>query len=143
MAGTELFRIPKTIIVEHYPSEKAVIAHWESLSTPSFRGAIERGLGECGRLRAKSWIVDLSQNPGVPSQADQEWIETTAWELCRKNGVVGLINIHGTSALSTMGSRRWTKSADDRGMATYDCQTFVDALAIAVEVAGGGDSSSR
>jgi len=73
--GTELFRIPGTIVVEHFPKQRAVLAGWESLSTPQFREAMERGLSECLRLRAKSWLVDLTRNPGVPSQADLDWLK--------------------------------------------------------------------
>ena len=65
--GVSVFTIPKTIECVHYPAQKAMHAIWLSLSTPDFRAAIERGLNECGRLGALTWIVDLTRDPGVPS----------------------------------------------------------------------------
>ena len=137
MAATELFKIPGTIVVEHCPEQRAVVARWESLSTPAFREAIERGMAECGRLRAKSWLVDLTQSPGVPSQEDLAWVASTGAALAMAHGVVVLINVHGDSALSAMGAKRWTKIATDRGLATYDCHSLTDALALAADVASG------
>ena len=143
MAGTELFKIPGTIVVEHYPDQKAVVAGWESLSTPSFREAIQRGMAECRRLGAKTWIVDLTRNPGVPFQAELAWIDSVGADLARACGVVALINVHGSSTMSTMGSRRWSQSADKNGMATYDCRSLEDALAIAADVASSARADSR
>jgi hypothetical protein len=137
MAGVFLFRIPKTLEAVHYPEAKAVVAHWESLCTPECVAGIERGSGECRRLGAKSWIVDLTQNPGVPSQADLHWMQTTGVELAKQNGLRAVINIHGTSAVASLGSKRWTKSASEGGLTTYDCHSLADALALAAEVASG------
>lgn len=119
----------------HYPEEKAVVAHWESLCTPECCAAIERGSDECGRLGAKSWIVDLTRNPGVPSQADLAWIGGRGVDLARKNGVVAIINVHGDSALEPLGSKRWTNSATDGGLETYDTRALADALTLAAQIA--------
>jgi len=121
----------------HYPEAKAVVSHWESLCTPDCCAAIERGSGECRRLGARSWIVDLSQGPGVPSQADLRWMETTGVTLAKQNGVIAVINVHGASAIAKLGSKRWTKGASDGGLTTYDCKSLEDALALAAEVASG------
>ncbi len=137
MAGVVLFRIPKTLEAVHYPEAKAVVAHWESLCTPDCCAAIERGSGECRRLGAKSWIVDLTKNPGVPTQADLRWMETIGVALAKKNGVVAVINIHGASAVASLGSKRWSKGASAGGLTTYDCKSLADALALAAEVASG------
>ncbi len=137
MAGVVLFRIPKTLEAVHYPEAKAVVAHWESLCTPDCCAAIERGSGECRRLGAKSWIVDLTKNPGVPTQADLRWMETIGVALAKKNGIVAVINIHGTSAVAALGSKRWSKGASAGGLTTYDCKSLADALALAAEVASG------
>ena len=137
MQGTQLFRIPGTITVEHYVVQRAVLAGWESLSTPQFREAIQRGLSECGRLRAKSWLVDLTRNPGVPSQADLVWLTTQAGEITLDSGIRAVINIQGKSALSMMGSHRWTKSASEGGLITCDCRNLADALELASDVAEG------
>src|SRR5262249_20575668 len=107
MQGSELFRIPGTIKVEHFPGQRAVLARWESLSTPEFRAALTRGLSERGRLRAKSWLVDLTANPGVPSQADLGWLTHDAAPLTLDSGIRAVINIHGASALAAMGASRW------------------------------------
>jgi hypothetical protein len=137
VAGVVLFRIPKTMEAVHHPEARAVVARWESLCTPDCCAAIERGSDECRRLGAKSWIVDLTRSPGVPSQADLEWMGTTGVALARKNGVLAVINVHGESRLASLGSKRWTKSASDGGLATYDCQSLEDALALAADVAAG------
>jgi hypothetical protein len=137
VAGVVLFRIPKTLEAVHYPEAKAVVAHWESLCTPDCCAAIERGSGECRRLGAKSWIVDLTKNPGVPTQADLRWMETIGVALAKKNGVVAVINIHGASAVASLGSKRWSKGASAGGLTTYDCHSLADALALAAEVASG------
>jgi hypothetical protein len=34
-----------------------------------------------------------------------------------------------------MGAKRWSKSASDNGVATYDCASMDEALEIAAEVA--------
>ena len=137
MAGVFLFRIPKTVECVHYPESQAVVAHWESLCTPDCCQAIERGSDFCRRLGAKSWLVDLTKSPGVPSQKDLEWMATTGVALAKRNGVVAVINIHGESALASMGSKRWTKGASEGGLSTYDCKSLADALALAAEVASG------
>lgn len=137
MAGVSLFKVPRTMEAVHYPEAKAVVSHWESLCTPDCCAAIERGSAECRRLGAKSWIVDLTQNPGVPSQADLRWMETTGVELAKRNGVVAVINVHGDSAIAKLGAKRWTKGASDGGLTTYDCHSLADALALAAEVASG------
>ena len=105
--------------------------------TPRFRDGLERGLNECGRLGAVTWIVDLTRNPGVPSQADLVWIETDCREICERNRVRAVINIHGKSAVATMGAKRWSKSANANGMSTYDCTNLADALVLAAEIASG------
>ena len=129
MAGVFLFRIDKTIEVTHHPEARAVVAHWESLCTPDCRAAIERGSEECRRLGAKSWIVDLRRNPGVPSQEDLHWMGTAGVALAKKNGLAAVINVHGESALASLGSKRWSRSASEGGLASYDCHSLEDALA--------------
>jgi hypothetical protein len=138
MPGVFLFKIPKTIECVHYAEAKAVVAHWESLCTPQCREAIERGSEECRRLGAKSWLVDLTRNPGVASQADLLWMGTIGVDLAKKNGLIAVINIHGDSSLASMGSKRWTKSASDGGLVTYDTKTLADALELAADVALNG-----
>jgi hypothetical protein len=135
--GVPLFSIGKTIRVVHYAAQKALVGEWESLCTPQFREALSRAITDAGRLGAKSWIVDLTRDPGVPSQADLKWIETDAARLSVDQGVRAIINVHGVSALAKMGSRRWTKTASNNGMLTYDCPSLEDALEIAAKVASG------
>ena len=137
MAGVFLFKIAKTVECVHYPEARAVVAHWESLCTSECCAAIQRGSDECRRLGAKSWIVDLTQNPGVPTQEALNWMSTTGVELAKKNGVLAVINVHGASALASLGSKRWTKSAGEGGLVTYDTHTLADALALAADVAAG------
>jgi hypothetical protein len=124
-------------VVVHYPEQKAALAGWESLSTPEFREAMKGGLAACGRVRAKSWLVDLTRNPGVPSQADIEWITTGAGPLALQNGLRAVINIHGTSTLAALGASRWSKSASRGGLVTCECRSLADALELATEVAEG------
>ena len=137
MAGVFLFRFDKTGEVIHHPEAKALVSHWESLSTPDCCKLIERGSNECRRLGAKTWIVDLTQNPGVPSQEHLVWMATRAVELAKRNGLLAVINVHGESALASMGSKRWTKGASEGGLTTYDCKSLADALALAADVASG------
>ena len=137
MAAVSLFTMPKVIECVFHPEARAVVAHWDSLCTPLARKAIERGADECKRVGAKTWIVDLTRNPGVPSQEDLVWMGTTGVALARKSGLVAVINVHGESALATLGSQRWTKGASDGGMSTYDCKSLADALQLAADVAAG------
>lgn len=137
VATRPVFTIEGTIRVEYHPGERALVGHWISLCTPQFREALERAMAAAGRLGAVSWLVDLTENPGVPSQADLAWIESTAVALARKNGVRAIVNVHGQSKIASMGSKRWSKSATDGGMSTYDCASLIDALQLASDVAGG------
>jgi len=137
MAGTFLFHIPKTGKVTHHPEARALVSHWESLCTPDCCTLIERGILECGRLGAKSWIVDLTQNPGVPSQAAYDWMAGPGLELCREHGVKAVINVHGDSHVTKMGAKRWSKNAMAGGMASYDCKSLGDALTLAADIAAG------
>lgn len=137
MAARTIFSLEGTIRVDYHPGERALVGHWQSLCTPQFRQALERALAEAGRLGAVSWLVDLTGNPGVPSQSDLAWIEATAVGLAKKNGVRAIVNVHGQSKLASMGSKRWSKSATDGGMSTYDCASMVDALQLAADVASG------
>ena len=139
MAGVSLYRIPKTMELVHYAEVKAVVSIWESLASPETIRAISRGLAECKKLGAKSWLVDLTRNPGVASQNDLMWMGTTGVDLCKKYGVLAVINIHGESSLASLGSRRWTKGASDGGLVTYDTQTLADALELARDVAVNGE----
>ncbi len=135
MAGVPLFSIDGTVSVVHFASQKALVASWISMVTPQFREGLERGLDECGRLGAITWVVDLTLSPGVPSQADLIWIEKDCVEICERNQVRAVINIHGKSAVATMGAKRWSKSANANGMSTYDCTSLGDALVLAAEIA--------
>jgi hypothetical protein len=137
MAGVSLFRIDKVIECVHYPEARAVVAHWESLSTAECVAAIQRGSEECRRVGAKTWIVDLTQNPGVPSQSDLRWMETEGVALAKRNGLTAVINVHGESAVAAMGSKRWTRGASAGGMTTYDCKSLDDALELAAQIASG------
>jgi hypothetical protein len=137
MAGVSLFRIDKVIECVHYPEARAVVAHWESLCTPECVPAILRGSEECRRLGARTWIVDLTRNPGVPSQADLHWMATEGVALTKRNRVTAIINVHGDSAVAAMGSKRWTRGASEGGIVTYDCRSLEDALELAASVASG------
>lgn len=137
MATRTLFSIDGTISVEHHPAARALVGAWQSLCTPKFREALERAMAEAGRVNALSWIVDLTRNPGVPSQADLAWIESTAVGLAKRNGVRAIINVHGASQIAKMGSKRWSKSASDGGMSTFDCASLDDALQLAADVSSG------
>ena len=137
MATKTIFTIEGTIRVEHHPGERALIGYWQSLCTAQFREALERAMAESGRLGAITWIVDLTENPGVPSQADLAWIESRAVLLANKNGVRAIVNVHGQSKVASMGSKRWSKSATDGGMSTYDCASLTDALQLASDIAAG------
>jgi hypothetical protein len=136
-AGVHLFTIEKTIKVVHYPAQRALVGEWESLCTPQFRDALMRSMNEAQRLGAKSWIVDLTREPGVPSQDDLKWIETFNVANALRKGVVACINVHGASVIAKLGARRWNKSASDGGMLTYDCASLDEALEIAAQVASG------
>jgi hypothetical protein len=132
-----LFTLERTIRVFHYPAHEALLGEWVSLCTPQFRTALWRATEEAGRLGTKSWLADLTRDPGVPSQADLKWIETDLAPFGVRTGVLALVNIHGASALARMGSRRWAKSANANGMLTYDCVSLDDALELAAQVARG------
>ena len=114
-AGVHLFTVERTVSVLHYAPQKALVSVWESLCTPQFREALMRGMDECQRLGAKSWIIDMTRDPGVPSQDDQNWIETFNAENAVRKGVVACINIHGASALQS--SRGVSRSRNCPGAA--------------------------
>lgn len=133
-----LFSVPKAVTVTHHPEAHACMATWSDLSARCFREAVTRGLTECGRLHCKSWIVNLTApNPGVPSQADLAWIESDCIRIAKDNGLLAVINVHGVSAVATMGAKRWNKMLGAGGLTTYDCQTVSDAMALAAEIAAG------
>ena len=136
-ARVHLFTIDGTIKVWHYPTQRALVGEWESLCTASFREALMRSMDEAHRLGAMSWIVDLTRNPSVPSQDDQKWVETFNVGNALSKGVLACINVHGASAITKLGSRRWTKSAGEQGMITADCSTLEEALKVASQVASG------
>lgn len=137
MTGTVLFSVPKVMTVTHYPEAKAVVAAWASLSSPKFREVVERGLNECGRLGAPTWIIDLTSDPGVPAQTDLKWVETDGVAMAKRNGIRAIVNVHGSSVVASMGPKRWNKSASEGGLSTYDCGTLADALALAGDIASG------
>ncbi|HTO51938.1 MAG TPA: hypothetical protein VMR50_01015 [Myxococcota bacterium] len=136
--GFTLFSVPRAVTVTHHPEAHACMATWSALSAPCFREAVTRGLTECGRLHARSWIVNLTgENPGVPTQADLKWIETDCIELAKQNGILAVINVLGASAVATMGAKRWSKLVSAGGLTTYDCSSVTDAMALAKEIAEG------
>lgn len=136
-AGVRLFTIERTITVTHYAAQKALVGEWVSLCTDQFREALMRAMDEGERLGAKSWIVDLTADPGVPSQDDLNWVGTFNVGNALRKGITACINVHGASALARLGARRWTKSASEQGMLTYDCVSLEEALEIAAQVASG------
>ena len=138
MASVTLFSVPKAVTVTHHPDAHACMATWSALSAPCFREAVTRGITECGRLGAKCWIVNLTaKDPGVPSQADLQWIQTDCIQLAKDNGIVAVINVHGVSAVASMGAKRWNKLVNEGGLTTYDCSTVSDALALSTEIYEG------
>ncbi len=137
MAGQPLFSVAGTVDVVHHPDAKALVATWISMTTPHLREALERGLDECGRTGSLTWVVDLTKNPGVPSQADLNWIETACVEIGLRNRIRAVINILGTSAVAAMGAKRWSKTASANGLSTYNCTRLADALSLAAQIAAG------
>jgi len=135
--GAHVFTVEKTITVRYYAAQKALVGEWASLCTPQFREALMRAMDEGARLGAKSWVVDLTAGPGVPSQEDLKWVETFNVGNALSKGIIACINVHGGSALAKLGARRWTKSASDQGMITYDCESLEQALELAAQVASG------
>jgi hypothetical protein len=135
--GVHVFTIEKTITVRYYAAQKALVGEWHSLCTSQFREALMRAMDEGARLGAKSWVVDLTDDPGVPTQDDLKWVETFNVGNALRKGIIACINVHGASALAKMGSRRWTKSASEQGMITYDCVSLDEALELAAQVASG------
>ena len=138
MAHKVLFSVPKAVTVTHHPESHACMATWSDLSAPCFRDACTRGISGCRALRAKSWIVNLTEpNPGVPSQSDLRWIESDLIPIAHDAGVLAVINVHGASAVASMGAKRWNKLVTGGGLTTYDCATVSDALALAKEIGEG------
>jgi len=138
LATVTLFSVPKAVTVTHHPAAHACMATWTALSASCFREAVTRGLRECGRLGAKSWIVNLSApDPGVPSQEDLQWIATDCLQVAKDNGILAVINVHGVSRVASMGAKRWNKMVSEGGLSTYDCRTVSDALALATEIHEG------
>ena len=137
VSSVPLFTMANTVEASHYPELKAVLATWISFNSADARAAAERYVLECGRVHATTLIVDVSANPGVPSQADFEWIESHGVELTKRNGVRFVLNVHGTSAVSSMGPKRWNKSGASGGLSMYDCASLADALSLAAELAAG------
>ena len=67
-SGVHFFSVERTVRVYLHAQQKALVSIWDSLCTPQFREALMRGMDECQRHGAKSWIVDMTGDPGVPSQ---------------------------------------------------------------------------
>lgn len=135
--GAHVFTIDKTIIVTYYPAQKALVGEWISLCTPQFREALMRAMDEGKRLGAKSWIVDLTRDPGVPTQDDLKWVQDFNIQNAISKGITACINVHGGSAIAKMGAKRWTQSAGEQGMLTADCASLEEALQLAAQHASG------
>ena len=136
--STMLFSIPKAVTMTHHAEAKACMATWVALSSPHFRDAVTRGLSECGRLGAKSWIVNLTgKDPGVPKQADFAWVSSDGLDIAKRNGVRAVINVLGASKVAAMGAKRFSKIVTEGGISTYECTTVADALQLAADVAAG------
>lgn len=135
MDGIRVFEIEKTATLLYHAAEKALVILWESLRTPQFREIVERGFRECGRLGVHSWIVDLTRDPGVPTQLDLQWTEENAPVLARRAGVCAILNVHGTVPVAKLGGKRWAKSAVSAGLETYECFSRNDALVLAAKLA--------
>ena len=88
-------------------------------------------------MRVKTWLADLTRNPGVPSQSDLTWLANDCKSLTLDSGIRALINVHGTSAVAKLGSNRWSKGASAGGLVTADCFSLAEALELATEVAMG------
>ena len=129
-----VFSVPRTIEVVFHPEERAMVGHWHNLASEEMRSALERALQECERMQALCWIVDLTRNPGVPTQADLEWIVGPGAALARRAGVVAVLNVHGDSALARMGSRRW-KGVSSEALSVIDCSSLDEALDLARHIA--------
>jgi hypothetical protein len=137
MAVQVLFEIDGTIEVVFHPAERALVGHWQSLNTSEFRTALEKAMAEAGNHGAVTWVVDLTENPGVPTQADLAWIEAKAVGLAKRNGIRAIVNVLGASQVARMGAKRWSKSATDGGISTYDCASLTDALRLAGDISAG------
>jgi hypothetical protein len=135
--GNTIYNMPGVLQVDYDATKRAAIAHYTKLGVPTIREAIEKGLAAAGNAGARTWIIDLTLKPGVPTQPDAEWIGTVAVALVKKNNIKSVVNVHGASAIARMGSARWTKSATEADLPIYDCDSMADALEIAGRVAAG------
>jgi hypothetical protein len=135
--SSTIFTHPGVLTVEYHGAQKAAVAHYDKLGTPAIREAIEKGLAAAGRVGARTWVIDLTRNPGVPTQSDAEWIETEAVRLVIANRITAVVNLHGASAVAKIGSKRWSKSATVAGLSMYDCDSLDAALDLAADVASG------
>jgi hypothetical protein len=137
MSINTIFTHPGVLTVAYHSAQKCAVAHYDKLSTPAIREAIEKGLAAAGKAGARTWVIDLTRNPGVPTQADAEWIETEAVRLVIANRITAVVNLHGASAVAKIGSKRWSKSAAVAGLSMYDTDSLDAALDLASEVASG------
>jgi hypothetical protein len=137
MANPTIYSMPGVLTVVFHARERAAVAHYDKLTTSKIREAIEKGLAAAGTAGAKTWVIDLTRGPGVPTQEDAQWIETEAVRLVIANRIGTVINLHGGSAIAKMGSKRWSKSATVSGLTMYDCDSLPAALELAGQVATG------
>ena len=137
MSGENIYSMPGVLTVEYRDDRKTALAHYDKLSVPSIREAIEKGLAAAAKAGAKTWVIDLTRNPGVPRQDDAKWIETEAVRLVIANGFKAVINVHGGSAVARMGSQRWSRGAQVSGLSIYDTDSIDAALELGGKVATG------
>jgi hypothetical protein len=137
MAGQQLVDIPKVLTVEYYPEHKAVVAHWHSFTRGNVVEGIEQGAKAAGKLGVKSWVIDLTEAPGVPTQVDQSWLANNGHSLLISQGIVAIINIVGDSAMAKMGAHRWSETADKMGIHIFNTISLAEGLLLADKVSQG------
>ncbi len=80
--------------------------------------------------------MDVSTAKGVPTPEDQEYFVNTLFPTFQRAGLGALINVKPTSAITDMGTKRWSQAASGFGFDICDVGSKDDAFELAGQYTG-------
>ncbi|WP_005038218.1 hypothetical protein [Holophaga foetida] len=128
MAYQPAFSAPGVIRMEHDPSSKALIVHWEKFH--NVKEMVDKCNSEGKRLGAKTLIVEVPAGL-VLKQEDAAMFQEYVPKNQLAAGMTNLINIVSSSAVTNMASKRWKEPSKQCGLTVYEAPSVDEALKIA------------
>jgi len=126
-----LFDVQNVVETGWDPATGIVLVRWITFTGHDhLRPCLQAQMQVVGQ-GARVLIVDAADAAGVPSDEDQDWFGQVVFPFYRQHGLSALINVQPRSALTRLGTRRWSRTASGFGFDIIDCSSLDHAYELA------------